>query len=44
MRGKEQKPFNVSDFMPADRETIDPLEQTWENFRELAKESEHGKH
>ncbi len=35
-RGKNKEPFNVSDFMPADRIDLDPVEQTWQNLRALA--------
>jgi hypothetical protein len=44
MRKKDSTPYNVTDFMPADREEIDPIEQTWENLRAIAKETDHGSH
>lgn len=36
MRGKNDKPRSVFDFMPADIEQIDPMEVTWQNLRKMA--------
>ncbi len=42
MRGKDQKPFTVTDFMPADQPVVDPLEKTWQNLRSLAQDARDG--
>lgn len=36
MRGKNQKPYHVKDFMPADRPQIDQEEQMWNNLLAMA--------